>query len=77
MLKAKAESAERRQDYVLAADLRYGAIPDIQTKIADLELISKETKQQSSLLNEVVGPDQIAEVCLGEDLVFVTSTASV
>jgi len=61
-LKAKAESAERRQDYALAADLRYGAIPDIQKKIADLECLTKEMKQQSSLLNEVVGPDQIAEV---------------
>jgi len=61
-LRTKAESAERRQDYALAADLRYGAIPDLQKKIAELEVAARETKQQNTLLSEVVGPDQIAEV---------------
>ena len=63
-LRAKAEAAERRQDYALAADLRYGAIPDVQKHILELEKKAAEAKNQGSLINEIVGPEQIAEVCI-------------
>ncbi|XP_075479243.1 LOW QUALITY PROTEIN: chaperone protein ClpB1-like [Primulina tabacum] len=50
--------AERRYDLARAADLRYGAIQEVESAIAALETSSNE----NGMLTETVGPDQIAEV---------------
>ncbi|CAF4689385.1 unnamed protein product, partial [Rotaria sp. Silwood2] len=48
----------------LVADMKYGAIPDLEKKIAETEYrITEENKQQQDrLLTEVVGPNAIAEI---------------
>jgi len=65
-LHAKMEKAERARDGALLADLKYGAIPDLEKKIATMEAESakqKDSKQdENKLLTEVVTPDQIADV---------------
>ncbi|XP_051225981.1 chaperone protein ClpB1 [Lolium perenne] len=52
------QEAERRMDLARVADLRYGALQEIDTAIAKLE---GETGE-NLMLTETVGPDQIAEV---------------
>ncbi|KAJ0971439.1 hypothetical protein J5N97_019398 [Dioscorea zingiberensis] len=52
------QEAERRMDLARVADLRYGALQEIDTAIANLE---GETGE-NLMLTETVGPDQIAEV---------------
>ncbi|KAG8379259.1 hypothetical protein BUALT_Bualt07G0070000 [Buddleja alternifolia] len=52
------QEAERRYDLARAADLRYGAIQDVESAIAKLESGGSE----NAMLTETVGPDQIAEV---------------
>ncbi|CAI9787227.1 unnamed protein product [Fraxinus pennsylvanica] len=52
------QEAERRYDLARAADLRYGAIQEVETAIANLESSGTE----NGMLTETVGPDQIAEV---------------
>ncbi|PWN21431.1 putative heat shock protein HSP104 [Microstroma glucosiphilum] len=62
-LKAKAEAAERRYDLQTAADIRYGAIPDLEHRIAVLE--DEERKRHESGEDEgqnVVGAEQIATI---------------
>eukprot|EP00301_Raphidiophrys_heterophryoidea_P017771 c2819_g1_i1.p1 GENE.c2819_g1_i1~~c2819_g1_i1.p1 ORF type:complete len:727 (-),score=171.54 c2819_g1_i1:67-2247(-) len=72
-LKTKSETAKRRGDLALAADLVYNAIPDIETRISSLtKELSKEAtdsgvtnddgKKRRKLLSEVVDVDNIAEV---------------
>jgi ATP-dependent Clp protease ATP-binding subunit ClpB len=58
LLAALAE-AERRYDLARAADLEYGALQELEQAIAKFE----EELQENSMLSEVVGPKQIAEVC--------------
>lgn len=63
-LEIKAQDAERRHDTGTAADLRYFAIPDVQKQIEQLELqVIEEEKNAGpdSLLNNVVGSEQVAE----------------
>nr|GMC56367.1 chaperone protein ClpB1 [Ipomoea batatas] len=55
------QEAERRYDLARAADLRYGAIEEVEAAIAKLENRSEEDKD-GTMLTEAVGPDQIAEV---------------
>ena len=52
------QEAERRMDLARVADLKYGAIQEIDAAIANLE----GTTDQNLMLTETVGPDQIAEV---------------
>lgn len=52
------QEAERRMDLARVADLRYGALQDIEATIQRMESDTDET----SMLTETVGPDQIAEV---------------
>jgi len=56
--------AERRQDLARAADLRYGAIPELEKRIETLTENKKAESEESTgkLLSETVGPEQIAEV---------------
>ncbi|KAJ3300824.1 hypothetical protein HK104_000017 [Borealophlyctis nickersoniae] len=68
-LKAKVEDAERRRDIALVADLKYGAIPEIQKRIVELERLAREEREKIAmegtngrLVADVVTPDQIEEV---------------
>jgi ATP-dependent Clp protease ATP-binding subunit ClpB len=63
-LQHKMVQAERNRDMALLADLKYGAVPDLEKKIAALEKQHAEEKEKSpnKLLVETVGPEQIAEV---------------
>ncbi|XP_057421328.1 chaperone protein ClpB1 [Lotus japonicus] len=54
-----AQEAERRYDLARAADLRYGAIQEVESAIQQLE---GSTDQENLMLTETVGPDQISEV---------------
>lgn len=63
-LEIKALDAERRHDTATAADLKYFAIPDVEKQIEELEIkVAEEESQQGAdtLLNNVVGSDQVAE----------------
>merc|ERR1711937_731167 len=68
-LEAKFLQAERVGDYERAADLKYGAIPDIKAHLAKLE--SKDSERRAnknideddeSIVDEVVSPEDIANV---------------
>jgi len=63
-LQVKMAQAEREKNLALVADMKYGAIPDLEKKIAETEhRITEENKQQQDrLLTEVVGPNAIAEI---------------
>ncbi|WBW70756.1 heat shock protein, disaggregase Hsp104 [Schizosaccharomyces osmophilus] len=70
-LKAKAADAERRNDFTLAADLKYYGIPDLhkriefleqQKKAADADAMANAQPGSEPLLIDVVGPDQINEI---------------
>jgi len=66
-LEAKAASAERMGDYEKAADLKYGAIPDLKghlKKIEEEEEKRKATRgdDDESMVSETVTPQDIAEV---------------
>lgn len=58
-LKVKAEDAERRYDLATASDIRYYAIPDLQTQ---LEKAQAEEATQGGSIADTVTPDAIAEV---------------
>jgi ATP-dependent Clp protease ATP-binding subunit ClpB len=53
------QEAERRMDLARVADLKYGALQEIDFAIARLE---GETGE-NLMLTETVGPEQIGEVC--------------
>jgi ATP-dependent Clp protease ATP-binding subunit ClpB len=68
-LETKAASAERMGDYEKAADLKYGAIPDLKGHLKKIEREEAERKAASqanddeeSMISEVVTPQDIAEV---------------
>ena len=54
------QEAERRMDLARVADLKYGALQELDAAIAKLE---SETGE-NLMLTETVGPEQIAEVWL-------------
>ncbi|KAJ3113187.1 hypothetical protein HDU96_003686 [Phlyctochytrium bullatum] len=72
-LRVKMEDAERRYDLALAADLKYGAIPEAEKQLARLEKQDAEERKALAdeevsgrnlpdFLTETVGPNQINEV---------------
>ncbi|KAI9335336.1 P-loop containing nucleoside triphosphate hydrolase protein [Obelidium mucronatum] len=73
-LKVKITNAEMNYDLALAADLKFGAVPELKAKIESLEHRHAEEKKARAaniensddggkmLLTENVGPDQIMEV---------------
>ncbi|RKO91321.1 P-loop containing nucleoside triphosphate hydrolase protein, partial [Blyttiomyces helicus] len=73
-LKKKISDAERRRDLSLAADLKFGAVPDLEKRIQDLarqQEFEKERLRNSTasedategpLVSETVTPDKIMEV---------------
>ncbi|TKY73320.1 Chaperone protein ClpB1 [Spatholobus suberectus] len=52
------QEAERRYDLARAADLRYGAIQEVESAIQELE----GNTEENVMLTETVGPEHIAEV---------------
>ncbi|GAM23223.1 hypothetical protein SAMD00019534_063980 [Acytostelium subglobosum LB1] len=60
-VKVKLADAERRYDLQLVADLKYYVIPDLEKQIEASNQERKSAKN-NSLVSEVVGPEQIAEV---------------
>ncbi|KAJ7597031.1 P-loop containing nucleoside triphosphate hydrolase protein [Mycena floridula] len=58
-LKAKIEDAERRYDLATASDLKYFAIPDLQSRLQHLE--AKKAEEDVAGV-DIVGPEQIAEI---------------
>lgn len=68
-LKAKMADAERKRDLAYVADLKYGAIPELERSIRELkDQIEKKSQMMDDsdesvpLVSDVVGPDQIMEV---------------
>lgn len=59
-LQGKAEAAKRRNDLALVADLQYGAIPDTQKRIKEVMEAEQRRSTGSTLVSEVVGPEDIA-----------------
>jgi len=53
----KIEIAERNRDVVLAADLKYGAVPDLQSKILTLEAdIERDRAMDNNpLVSQILG----------------------
>lgn len=63
--RAKLAQAEAKRDTALAADLRFGAIPDLERKLEQMQTSAKAGAGAGAgegLLSEVVGPEAIAEV---------------
>jgi ATP-dependent Clp protease ATP-binding subunit ClpB len=60
----KMQNAERQRDSAKVADLRYGAIPDLEKKIAQMtkQLEMENAKDENRIVTEVVKPDHIAEI---------------
>ena len=62
-LQRKLGVAERERNLSLAADLRHGAIPDLEAKLARLRVESAASAAGSKpLVSEVVGADAIASI---------------
>lgn len=67
-LEAKAASAERVGDYEKAADLTYGALPDLKAHLAkiskeeDARKATAAAKDDDSMISEVVNVQDIAEI---------------
>jgi ATP-dependent Clp protease ATP-binding subunit ClpB len=69
-LKMKMTEAERNRNLAYAADLKYGAIPELEKSIRDLkEKIEKRNQQMDEsddnevpMVSDIVGPEQIMEV---------------
>jgi len=67
VMEAKALQAERMGDYEKAADLKYGAIPDLKAHLARISQEEEERKSTANadneeMTDEIVTPDDIAEV---------------
>jgi ATP-dependent Clp protease ATP-binding subunit ClpB len=62
ILEAKAASAERTGDFEKAADLKYGAIPDLRSHLVKLQQEEVERKASRDEDSESVTPSDIAEV---------------
>ncbi|KAF9044541.1 hypothetical protein BDZ89DRAFT_1008460 [Hymenopellis radicata] len=60
-VRAKQEEAERKYDLATASDLKYYAIPDLQSRLEKLEA-KKAAEDSAGTGNDVVTPDQIAEI---------------
>lgn len=69
-MKANITDAERRYDLALAADLRYGAVPDLEKRIAEVEKLREEEQarnyetgsQEDRLVSENVFVEHITDV---------------
>jgi len=57
-----AERAERESDLQLAAELRYGKIPELQQEVSTQELRLRELQSDRTFLKEEVDDEDVAEV---------------
>ena len=69
-LEAKAAAAERSGDYEKAADLKYGAIPDLK---GHLEKISREEDERKALAAEKGDDELVSEVVTIQDIAEIVS----
>ena len=60
-MKIKIEIAQQNRDLAKAADLKFGAIPEVEKKIQKIQEEIKNSKE-SKILTDIVGSDQIMEV---------------
>jgi ATP-dependent Clp protease ATP-binding subunit ClpB len=58
----EAERAERDADLQRAAELRYGEIPELESRVKDQEARLQELQGGSTMLKEEVGDEDVAEV---------------
>jgi ATP-dependent Clp protease ATP-binding subunit ClpB len=61
-LETEAKQAEREGDYGRVAELRYGKIREAQAQLEQYQQQMQQMAQEKSLLKDVVGAEQIAEV---------------
>lgn len=61
-LNAQIESAEQRHDLENAAKLKYGKLPELKKKLAELEKNAGDRKSESSLLRDKVTDEEIAKI---------------
>ncbi|KAG6381166.1 P-loop containing nucleoside triphosphate hydrolase protein [Boletus reticuloceps] len=62
-LKAKADDAERRHDLQTASDLRYYALPELQSRLDQLQARKKKEEEASGYISsDTVTPEHIAEI---------------
>lgn len=65
-LRVKLEQAERSRDLARIADLRYGALPDIEQQLAELQKQQEEQKNKeqtgNELLREVITPETVTNI---------------
>lgn len=64
-LRVKLEQAERSRDTARMADLRYGAIPDVEAQLAKLQQEQAERQSQTTgqeLLREVITPETVTAI---------------
>jgi ATP-dependent Clp protease ATP-binding subunit ClpB len=63
-LNVKMEQAVRNRDMAAVADIKYGAIPDSEKRLIELEKkhAAEREHNPNKLLIETVGPEQIAEI---------------
>jgi len=62
LLKADMERAQREGDYNRAAELQYGALPQLQQELAQRQARLEELQDQGSMLREEVSSEDVAEV---------------
>jgi ATP-dependent Clp protease ATP-binding subunit ClpB len=60
--KIEADQAERAGDYGRVAEIRYGLLPEIETKIKDFQQKMEASKTEESMLKEEVAAENIAEI---------------
>ncbi len=62
-LRGEADRAERDGELARASELRYGAIPALERRLAEAELgVQALSAEGGAMLKEEVGPDDVAEV---------------
>ncbi|KAG2740267.1 hypothetical protein P692DRAFT_201669667, partial [Suillus brevipes Sb2] len=61
-LRAKADEAERRYDLATVSDLRYYALPDLQSRLEALQAKKVEEDVRTGGGTDTVTPEQIAEI---------------
>ncbi|KAF8846377.1 P-loop containing nucleoside triphosphate hydrolase protein [Paxillus ammoniavirescens] len=61
-LKAKADDAERRYDLQVASDIRYYALPELQSRLEKLQTKAAEQEGNGTTSPDTVTPEHIAEI---------------
>ncbi|KIJ21757.1 hypothetical protein PAXINDRAFT_64507 [Paxillus involutus ATCC 200175] len=61
-LKAKADDAERRYDLQVASDIRYYALPELQSRLEKLQTKAAEQEVNGTTSPDTVTPEHIAEI---------------